>query len=51
VRASVVEHPRDVIMMMLFPELAAVLDSTCCWRAHKRTRRYHIYRLVNNGLE
>jgi hypothetical protein len=45
--SSVDESPRDVIMMMLFPELAAVVDSSR-WRALKRTRRYHLYRLVHH---
>ena len=51
VQSSVEEHPRDVLMMMLFPEQAAVVDSTGHWRVLRRTRRYHIYRILNNGLE
>jgi len=51
VRTSVEEHARDVLLMMLFPEHAAVVDSSRHWRALKRTRRYHIYRILNKGLE
>jgi hypothetical protein len=49
VRSSVEEHPRDVLLMMMFPELAAVVESTSHWRAHKCTRRYHIYRMLSPG--
>ncbi len=44
IQESVVEYPRDVLLMMLFPELATVIDPRD-WHILKCTRRYHIYRL------
>ena len=44
IQESVVDCPRDVLMMMLFPELATVVDRRN-WLILKCTRRYHIYRL------
>jgi SAM-dependent methyltransferase len=43
IRESVSRSPRDVIMMLLFPELAAVVDPAE-WETLQSTRRYCIYR-------
>jgi len=44
IRESAAEFPREIIMMMLFPELATVVDPRD-WDITKCVRRYHIYRL------
>jgi SAM-dependent methyltransferase len=45
---SVLASPRDVILMMLFPELAPVIDPGQ-WDTLQSTRRYCIYRFRDPG--
>jgi SAM-dependent methyltransferase len=47
IRESVLRSPRDVIMMLLFPELATVVDPGE-WEALQSARRYCIYRFRNS---
>jgi SAM-dependent methyltransferase len=40
---SVQEHPRHVVLLMLWPEYADVVERANWLRVNKQTRRYHIY--------
>jgi hypothetical protein len=42
--ASIEEHPRDVIVVMLLPEFAYLVTRSRHLRSFKQTPRYHIYR-------
>jgi len=50
IRESVERSARDVVMMILYPELAAVVDPGH-WKTLKSTRRYCIYRFRSPELE
>jgi SAM-dependent methyltransferase len=41
--ASIAAHPRHVVIAMLYPELAGLVEALPLVRAHRRTRSYHIY--------
>jgi hypothetical protein len=47
--ASLEQYPRDVFVMLLFPELAPLFTTTPFLRVCRKTRRYHIYRAVSAG--
>jgi hypothetical protein len=42
--ASLEQHPRDVFMLLLFPELAYVVEAAPHLKICQKNRRYHIYR-------
>jgi hypothetical protein len=41
---SLRDHPRDVIIVMLFPDFSYLVDACGCFILHKQRRRYRIYR-------
>jgi SAM-dependent methyltransferase len=45
-RASLEKHPRDVVLMLVYPELAPVCAATPWLRLVRSQRRYRIYRAV-----
>jgi len=46
---SLEEDPREVILAMLFPELAFLVDARTRFCLYKQTRRYRIYRSSGNA--
>jgi hypothetical protein len=51
--ASLEQHPRDVFLLLLFPEMAHIVDAMPRLRIYEKNRRYHIYRTIpgRSGLE
>jgi hypothetical protein len=45
--ASLEKHPRDVLVILTFPELAHVVDRVACLKICQRHPRYHIYRSLD----
>lgn len=43
VAQSLEQHPRPIWLILLFPELAPIIQAMTTLRLHKQTRRYHIY--------
>lgn len=43
VAASLQQHSRPIWLILLFPELAPIIQSVTAFRLHQRTRRHHIY--------
>jgi hypothetical protein len=41
--ASAAAHPREVILILLYPEAARVIETDLHFRVHKKTRGCHIY--------
>jgi SAM-dependent methyltransferase len=41
--ASIAAHPRHVVLAMLYPELAGLVEALPFVRPYRRTRAYHIY--------
>jgi hypothetical protein len=44
--ASLERNPREVYVMLVFPELAPLFAATSCLRIYQKARRYHIYQAV-----
>ena len=40
---SMEQHPRPVWLILLFPELAPIIQSVTTLRLSQQTRRFHIY--------
>ncbi|MEO5819529.1 MAG: class I SAM-dependent methyltransferase [Vicinamibacteraceae bacterium] len=43
VARSLEQHPRPIWLILLFPELAPIIQSVTTLRLHQQTRRFHIY--------
>jgi hypothetical protein len=43
VARSLEQHPRPLWLILLFPELAPIIESSTTLRLHQQTRRFHIY--------
>jgi hypothetical protein len=43
VARSLEQHPRPIWLILLFPELAPIIQSVTTLRLHQQTRRHHIY--------
>ena len=41
--SSLEQHPRPIWLILLFPELAPIIQAVTTLRLHQQTRRYHIY--------
>jgi hypothetical protein len=42
--ASAAAHPREIVLILLYPESAPVVEADSYFRAYKKTTSYHIYR-------
>ncbi len=47
---SLEKEPRHVVLVLLWPELSAMLDATNWLRLHAKTRRYDIYETLQGDL-
>lgn len=43
VARSLEQHPRPIWLILLFPELAPIIEATTTLRLRQQTRRFHIY--------
>ena len=51
VARSLEQHPRPIWLILLFPELAPIIQSVTRLRLHEQTRRHHIYTSVHADPE
>ena len=42
--ASAAAHPREIVLILLYPESASLIEADTRFHAYKKTRSYHIYR-------